>query len=179
MTLTEIEELFKKNNIPFELCEFENEKAYWHHIALFPYTKNAKSCKVIAMIIKSKNEQTNIELQFNEVNNIFFFEELFFGDYGYEMFDCAEDTLPSALIDSVFEVMKGNIKIITCNDLKGKHRLGDACFDLNDDDNFFGKQGFQKAMEHINKPKKFLSKLFKSKKQYEIYDWNTYQCIIK
>ena len=60
MTLNDAKILLSENNIVFDVREFENETAYWHHLSMFPYTKNAKSCKVIAIIIKSKNEKKNI-----------------------------------------------------------------------------------------------------------------------
>ena len=52
MNLNEAQLLLSKHNISFELQEYENEKEYWHHISLFPDTKKANSCKVIAIIIK-------------------------------------------------------------------------------------------------------------------------------
>ena len=48
-----------------------------------------------------------------------------------------------------------------------------------DDDAFFGRQGFEQAIQRIRQPKGFISKLLKSKLQYEIYNWNTYDCIVK
>ncbi len=178
MTLTEAKELLIQNDITFEVLEFETEAEYWLHATSFPYTKNAKSCKVIAIIIKSKNEKKNIELQFNDVDGESYFEELRFGDYCYEMFDYNEEMLSDDLINYILEIMQGNLRVINLTDLTKKRWLADACFDLNDDD-AFGEVGFQKAMKRIEKPKSFLSKLKRSKKQYEIYDWNTYQCIIK
>ena len=179
MTLDEVKDLLKVNNISFELCEFENEKEYWHHTMLFPYTKIAKPCKVIALLIRSKNGYKNIELQFNELGDNFIFEELRFGDYCYEMFDCEEEILAQELINRILEIRQGKLVIIVVNDLKNKRRIGDACFDRGDEDKFFGESGFQKAMQRIEKPKSFLSKLFGAKEQYEIFDWNIYQCIVK
>ena len=57
MTLEEAKQLLRTNNIEFETLEFSKEVEYWRHRMLFPYTKNAKSCKVIAIIIKSNNEK--------------------------------------------------------------------------------------------------------------------------
>ena len=179
MTLEEAKQLLRTNNIEFETLEFSKESEYWHHRMLFPYTKNAKPCKVIAIIIKSNNEKKNIELQFNLRDNRFLFEELSFGDYCFEMFDYKEEYLAKDLLENIRLIMSGSFKVILANDLK-KHRwLGDACFDMNDDDDDFGKQGFEKAINRIKKPKSFISKLTKSKVLYEIYDWNTYQSIEK
>ncbi len=179
MTLTEAKELLMKNDITFEVLEFETEAEYWLHAMSFPYTKNAKSCKIMAIIIKSENEKKNIELQFNDVDGVYCFEELRFGDYCYEMFDYNEEMLADDLINNILEIMQGCLRIINLTDLTKKRWLADACFDLNDNDDVFGEVGFQKAMKRIEKPKNFLSKLKRSKKQYEIYDWNTYRCIAK
>lgn len=38
---------------------------------------------------------------------------------------------------------------------------------------------FEKTVEKIDKPKSVFERLIKSKKQYEIYDWNTYRLVVK
>ena len=175
MTLNDVKILLSENNIVFDVREFENETAYWRHVSMFPYTKNAKTCKVIALIIRSNNGRNDIELQFNAVDSTFHFEDLWFGSYSFEMFDCNEEMLADDLLDRIKEIQSGNFVVIIANDLKNRRWLGDACFDLNDEDDAF----FEKAMRRINKPKGLLSRLLKTQKQYEIYDWNTYQCIVK
>lgn len=179
MTLNDAKILLSENNIDFDVYEYENEAAYWHNIALFPYIKNARNCKVITLTIVSNNEKKNIELQFNATGEEFHFEELWFGDYSFEMFDYNEEMLADDLLDHIKEIQSGNFVVIIANDLKNRRWLGDACFYLNEDDDAFGRQGFEKAMERINKPKRLVSRLFRIQKQYEIYDWNTYQCIVK
>lgn len=179
MTLDEVKALLSENNISFGLYEFNNEAEYWHHTTLFPYTKNAKPCKVTAVIIRSNNGKKNIELQFNAVDDMFRFEELWFGDYCYEMFDYNEDMLADDLIRNILEIKQGNLIVIVLNDIRKKRWLADACFDLSDDDDDAGEPGFQKALQRIKRPKGLLSKLLRFQEQYEIYDWNTYQCIVK
>ena len=179
MTLNEAIVLLNKNNISFSLHEFNNEAEYLHHTMLFPNTKNAKPCKVIAIIIRSNNGKKDIELQFNAVGDVFLFKELWFGDYCYEMFDCNEDMLADDLIHKILEIKQDNLIMIILSDIRKKRWLADACFDLSDNNDNFGKPGFQKAMKRINRPKSLFSKLLRVKKQYEIYDWNSYQCIVK
>lgn len=178
MTLEEAKALLSKNGISFELREFQSEAEYWRHTTLFPYTRNAKPCKVIAIIIQSKNAKKNIELQFNAVDDNYHFEELYFGEYGYEEFDVGEEYLADDLLEQIYEIKSGSFIVISVNDIRKKRWLGDVCFDLSDDP-VFGKSGLEKAVERIQKPKGFLARMLKSVKQYEIYDWNTYRCIIK
>jgi len=178
MTLNDAEILLSENNIVFDVREFESETAYWYHVSMFPYTKNAKPCKVIALIILSNNGRNDIELQFNANDNDIRFEELWFGGYSFEMFDYNGEIIADDLLERIKEIQSGNFVVIIANDLKNRRWLGDACFDLNDDD-AFGRPGYEKAIRRINKSKGFLSRLLKTQKQYEIYDWDTYQCIIK
>ena len=41
------------------------------------------------------------------------------------------------------------------------------------------KQGMVNAMTRIHRKKSLLARIFGTKIQYEIYDWNSYQCVIK
>ena len=179
MTLSQAKDLLIQNNIEFKLLEFKNEADYLKHSMLFPYTKKARSDKVIAVVIESKNGNKNIELQFNEVDGVYKFEEMRFGEFCYEMFDYAEEMLAGDLMHNIIEIKNGKLIVVALNDIKHRRWLADSCFDLSDDDETFGKIGFEKAMSKINNPKSFISKLKKSKIQYEIYDWNSYQCIVK
>ncbi|MBE5922605.1 MAG: hypothetical protein E7269_07625 [Lachnospiraceae bacterium] len=179
MILEDAKLLLVENNISFETVEYRDEKEYWHHTMLFPYTKNAKSCKVIAIVVKSNNGNKNIELQFNETDAGFVFEELRFGDLCFEFFDVLEEVLVLDLILKIKKIQEGKLTVVLANNLKKRCWIGDAVFDLNDDDDLFGKKGYEEAMQRIRKPYGLLGKLFKSKIQYEIYDWNSYQCIIK
>jgi hypothetical protein len=62
---------------------------------------------------------------------------------------------------------------------KGRFWIADMCFDRNDtEDDLFGEAGFQKAMRRFQKRKGLFGKMFQRQRQYEIYDWNSYQCII-
>ena len=179
MILEDAKLLLVENNISFETVEYRDEKEYWHHTMLFPYTKNAKSCKVIAIVVKSNNGNKNIELQFNETDAGFVFEELSFGDFCFDFFDVLEEVLVLDLISNIKKIQEGKLTVVLANNLKKRCWIGDAVFDLNDDDDLFGKKGYEEAMQRIRKPYGFLGKLFKSKIQYEIYDWNTYQIIVK
>ena len=179
MTLFEAKKLLTENNIVFEIKEFEDEAAYWHHTRFFPYTKNARTCKVIALIITSNNGKKNIELQFNAVDDDFLFEELHFGDFCFEMFNYTEEMLANDLMNNINEIKGGAISVIIANDLKKQVWLCDSRYNLKDDDDLFGKPGFEKTVKNIQAPKSFISKLLKTKIQYEIYNWDSYQCIIK
>lgn len=179
MTLEEVKALLVENDISFELAEYRNEKDYFHHVMLFPYLKKAETCKVIAMVVRSYNGEKDIELQFNEYNGIFCLQELCFGSFCFEIFDIKKELLAEELINYIKQIKEGKFAVIVANNLKRKSLLWDAAFDLNEENDDCDKNVFLRTMRRIQKPKGFLAKLFQSELQYEIYDWNNYQCIVK
>ncbi|MBR3094009.1 MAG: hypothetical protein IKH12_00265 [Clostridia bacterium] len=180
MTLETVKDLLNSNNIPYEICHYSGEADFYRHIILFPYVKNAKSCKVTTIVIRSKNGHKNTELQFNETKDGTVFVGLFFGGYSYELFDCQEEYLSDEIIREIDDIREGRVSVIEVNNLKKSRWIGDFCFDRNDmDDPIFGEPGFEKAMRKVQKPLSFFKKLFHAKIQYEVYDFERYQCIIK
>lgn len=179
MTLTDAKILMERHRIPYQTAQYENEEAYYRHLALFPYTKNARDCKVIALVIPAVNGVMDIELQFNQKRGEYVFWDLFFGDYCFDMFDYNPDMLEADLLENIGQIVDGKLAVIVKNDLKRKHWLGDARFDLTDDDNVFGEPGFRAAVAKIEKPKTFWQKLTGKRIQYDIYDWRTHRQVIK
>ena len=179
MTLTDAKTLLEKRRIPYQTAQYENEADYLRHLMPYPNTKNARNCKIAALVIPAVNGVKDIELQFNRRRGGYVFEELWFGGYSFEMFDYDPDLLEADLLERIGQIVDGKMTVILSNDLKRRRWLGDACFDLTDDDNVFGAPGFREAMAKIEKPKTFWQKLTGRKRQYDIYDWRTHRQIIK
>ena len=83
------------------------------------------------------------ELQFNEIDGVFVVVELRFGEYCFEFSDVFEEILATELISVVKEIQEGKMIVIIANNLKKKRWIGDAIFNLNDDDEF-GKIRYEK-----------------------------------
>ena len=180
MTLENAKELLASNGIPFETCHYANETEYWRHLILFPYVKHAKPCEVTALVVHCPNGKKNIELQFNAVDNEYLFVDLSFGGYSFELFDCQEEFLSHEILREIQVILQGQTAVIEANDLKHRRWSADAIFDRSDkDDPAFGEPGYQKAIAKIHKPLSFIQKLFHAREQYEIFDSEHYQCIIK
>ncbi len=180
MTLSQAKELLKSNFIPFTEMEFANEVDFLNHISQFPYTKKAKDHKFYALIIQSNNGKKHIELEFEEKNDEFLFWDLWFGDFCFEFFSGDTDDDGSYLIEEIQRIQKGHCTVINATNPKTKRWIFDIQFDRNDtDDDMFGEIGFQKTMKRIRKKRTFFERLFGFRRSYEIYDWNTYECIVK
>lgn len=183
MNITQAEELLQKNNIPYETAEFSSESEYWSYrgakldVGLEP--SDAESRKVIALILHSKNGEKNIELQFNQTDGVFLFQELYFGDFCFERFACPEEDLADILLADILDIMNGEFAFILAYNLKKNEWNCHYCFVLSDDDDLLGKPCYEKLLKSIYAPKTWFDKLMKTKTQYEIYTWDMYQKIIK
>ena len=180
MTIDEAKTLLDLNNIPFSELHFNTVTEFRRHISPFAYLKDAAESQVNVLVISSNNTHKNIELQFIDDNNDgnYTFVDLYFGEYSFELFDCQEEFLQESIMDEINSIVSNDIVVIVSNDLTKEKWRGDKIFDKTEND-FFGLPGFERAMRRINKRKGFFSKIFGSKIQYEIFDWNTYQCIVK
>ena len=171
MTLEEAKKLLSANNIPFELVEYSDEK----------------DCKVIAIVIKSNNGKKDIELQCNGLDGIFTVQNMYFGNLSFDLFEADEEEWAEIILSYIKNIQEGKGKVITANNIEKNCWLWDTYYDLSCDESIFGKKEFEEDLAEIygSGPVaegiigKILDRLLRTKIQYEIYDWNTYQCIIK
>ena len=178
MILSKVRELLNSNSIPFSEIEFVNKMNFLNQ--QYPYTTKVEERKSYVIVIQSNNSKKNIELEFKERNGELIFYDLWFGDFSFEYFSDDKNTDYSYLIEEIQEIMKGSRTSIRVTNPITKRWIADAQFVRNDTDvDMFGELGFQKAMKRIQKKKTFFERLFRLNRKYEIYDWNTYECIIK
>lgn len=181
MTLDKVIAILDAHNIYFSKLHFNNVADFRLHMSPFAYLKNAGANPVSVLCIPSNNGHKNIELQFIDKENDgnYTFVDLYFGEYFYELFDCQEECLEQSIMDEITGIISNDVIVIVANDLKNKRWYSSQIFDKKEKDGF-GLPGFERAMQQISKRrKKFFPNPFKSKMQYDIYDWNTYQCIVK
>ena len=179
MTLIEAKTLLEQRRIPYQTAQYESEAEYWKHCTPFPDIKNARSCQVIALVIPAVNDVKDIELQFNRRRGEYIFEELWFGSYNFEMYSYDSALLEADLLEYIGQIVDRKLGVIEISDLRKKRRKSTLCFDLSDDDDVFGSQGFRDTLEQIDTPKTLWQKLSGQRIQYDIYDWLNYRQVIK
>lgn len=179
MNLIDAKALLEKRRIPYHTAQYESEAEYWQHLMPFPHTKNARKCRVTALVIPSVNGVKDIELQFNRVRGEYRFEDLWFGSFCFDLFHPDPQILAADLLDRIGRIVDGKLAVIECFDLKRKRWVSDGFYDLADDDNVFGAPGYEEALAKIEASKTFWQKLTGQKLQYDIYDWRTYRQIVK
>ena len=156
MNLKEVKELLDKNNITYQLIQYNDDMDFWKHIIAFP--SNTRGCKekVIVIVIESNNGKKNIEIQFDETSDGFIFGELYFGGFCYELFDMKEEYLPDELISLITEIMECKLACIELVDLKNKRWLMDASYEYEDEESM---SDYQRALQKIEKPRSFFDRI--------------------
>jgi len=179
MTLDQAIHLLEENQIRYKLVEYKNEKEFLKHIYMFPNLEDTEDCKVISLVVLCNNENKDLELQFNEYDGEYYFVEIVFGEFCFEMFEHGEEFFVEDLMGIIFQVITDQLVVIVRNDLEKKRWVGDACFYMTENDPVYGEPGFFRELARIQMPKNLLEKKFSSQKQYEIYSYNSYQRIIR
>lgn len=179
MTLIEAKILLEKRRIPYQTAQYESEADYLRHCMPFPDTGNARNCQVIALVIPAVNDAKDIELQFNRRRGEYIFEELWFGGYSFDMACYDSALLEADLLEYIGQIVDRKLGVIEISDQRKKRRKTTLCFDLSDDDDVFGVQGFRDTLEQIDTPKTLWQKLIGQRIQYDIYDWLNYRQVIK
>ena len=170
MLLDEAKNLLFANHIEFQEQAFENETAFLR--SLGELCPGGRPCAVAALTIPCKNGHKDILLQFNEEDGRFRFEELWFGDYSFELFDLKEEALSDELLRIIADILKGKSAVITAQNPKNRRWLWDGYFYKDD-------SSYEKCRQKIQKPKNLWERLLHSQTRYEIFDYYDYRCIIK
>lgn len=186
MTLTEMKAWLDENGIEYkeetysysgEMKEPETPSFFSRLFAVEPLYKSGKE-----LIIESKNGKRNLELSFGRDNTNYIFTLMMFGNYLFDIDE--EDFNIEEAAELVRSVIQGNKKFIceygedfADDDISDN----DECFDMADPKE---RDAFHRKVDRIrnvnqgmlNKVIKFL---YQVPKKYEIYDWNTYECIVR
>lgn len=178
VTAERIRERLNSLSIPFEEEHYDNRYALWQALEVFPDTKEQPLCPVLALVIRSSNGKMDLSLAFEHIDGEWLFYDLFFGPHDYEFFTLDEEYIEETLIDTIAAIMKNETAVIYAVDPKRQEWLWDGSFDMGDPDPH-DRNDFERMLKKLEKPKGWLSRLMKRQIRYDVYDWNTYRCIIK
>jgi len=125
-----------------------------------------------ALWIDNPNHQLGVAMMFAERQGTLVLEELYFGPYDYEWFGMSDGWLRENFLSTISAIVTGKHFVVRKNDMHTGNWLGDACFDEEDMD------AFEKTVERIRRPRRF-RKVFGRCAVYEIYNWQTYERIVR
>ncbi len=134
----------------------------------------------VLLSINNPNHTKNIELIFGDDSDNPDFYDLEFGGYWYELFDCEENYVAQELLTEIQRIINGNTHIIFATDANKNGRLFfDAIYYDFPDEEMNCMDAFHKAVKKIKSPKSWWRKLTGRTDIYEIFNWTSYERIVK
>ena len=145
--------------------------------AIVQISRDAKhTTPALQLTIPNPNHHIDLRLVFRDASEDPEFDDLEFGDYFFELFDCQKEYLHQELMQDIQNVISGQLHLIVGTS-------GNAAFqcafldapeeELNDMDSY------HKQLAKIQKPKSLWKKPFGKRWKYEIFNWTAYRVITK
>ena len=178
MRLTEVQKMLNENNIPFtQMMESWKENSS---------KRNGEEKEVIESVclltIWNPNHEKNIDMWLDGNSEDPEFSDLGFGGYCYEMFLRKEEDLQQTVLSEIKYILSGKRWVVYKSNAKTGAWPSGKIFcdgDETDEDDRNDMKKLHKTVSRIRKWKNLLHKLTGQATCYEIYNWNTYEKIIK
>ena len=134
----------------------------------------------VLLSIPNPNHQIDIQIIFNDATENSDFSDLEFGGYWYELFDCEENYVAQELLTEIQRILNGNTHIILASTVKkGMHWRWDGKYDDLPDAEMNSMDAFHKSVKKIKSPKSWWRRLTRKTDMYEIFNWTSYEKIVK
>ncbi len=134
----------------------------------------------VLLSIPNPNHQIDIQIIFNDATENSDFSDLEFGGYWYELFDCEENYIAQELLTEIQRILNGNTHIILASTVKkGMHWRWDGKYDDLPDAEMNSMDAFHKSVKKIKSPKSWWRRLTRKTDMYEIFNWTSYEKIVK
>ena len=134
----------------------------------------------VLLSIPNPNHQIDIQIIFNDTTENPDFSDLEFGGYWYELFDCEENYVAQELLTEIQRIINGNTHIIFASMVKkGVHWRWDGKYDVLPDTEMNSMYAFNNVVAKIKSHKSWWRKLTGRTDIYEIFNWTSYEKIIK
>lgn len=176
MNLSEVQAMLEQNRIDYDLVMVSDRMLFYRKQG-FPAICNSEPFRMIT--IPNPNHSKEIHLIFDDASSEPEFQDLEFGEFGYELWQNDSDTLKDELLAEIKRIMAGNTYVIFATNAKTGKWYYDAAFSKSENPNEDDMDEFHKAVTRIRHPKKWWNKLIGRIDAYEIFNWQNYERIIK
>lgn len=134
----------------------------------------------VLISIPNPNHQVDIQLVFSDATDNPDFNDLEFGGYWYELFDCEETYVAQELLTEIRRIINGNTHIIFLTAVKNGLRWHwDGKYDDLPDAEMNSMDAFNNTVAKIKSHKSWWRKLTGKTNIYEIFNWTSYEKIVK
>lgn len=176
MKLEDVKQLLNENGYPYESKIVPSSLAF-HKYKGFSFKTDTDPFWLL--IIPNPNHGQNIEIVFSDASENPDFYDLVFGGFWYDLFGYPDEYLPRDLLDEIQRIVTGKANIILATDAKtGKWFSDQIFFDLPETD-MNNMDDYKRTLSRISAPKSLWRKLIGRTDIYEIFNWFSYQKIIK
>jgi len=176
MKLEDVKQLLNENGYAYETKIVLSSLDFYGGKGFCPKTETGPFW---LLTIPNPKHDKNIEIVFSDASDNPDFYDLAFGGFWYEMFGYRDEHLPRDLLDEIQRIVTGKANIIFATNAKtGKWFADQIYFDLPETD-WNDMDDYKRTLSRISAPKSFGRKLMRRTDVYEIYNWFSYQKIIK
>ena len=177
MTVEESVAMLTAKGLTVTRRDFSTEREYYASLG-WP-TKHAKDHPVTLLIAENPHHAKHLRFQWNHENGGSRLYDMAFGDYDYELFimDVPDEGGLEWLEEMVDEVLRGDIHVINRTNARTGRWEADACFTHSDEPEMDNMDEYAAALARIRKRDASWFHPFGRNTKYEIYSWDSYECI--
>lgn len=176
MTLREVQLLLDQNGIIYHVITEPNRAAFYQKKG---FSSSDDTGAFHLLTIPNPNHSKAIELIFMDNSSDAEFYDLEFGGYGYDMWGWKEEDLAQELLDEIKTILNGRAYVIFATNAETGKRITDRLYCDMEDPEWKDMHSFQKAVARIKKPKSWWRKRIRRTNIYEIFNWNSYEKVVK
>jgi len=176
MKLTEVKKLLENNGYAYQQTVIPRRAEFYSQKGFRP---SVDTGAFSLLTIQNPNHDKNIEIVFSDASDNPDFYDLEFGGFWYEMFGYRDEHLPRDLLDEIQRIVTGKANVIFATNAKtGKWFADQIYFDLPETD-MNDMDDYKRTLSRISAPKSLWRKLIGRTDVYEIFNWFSYQKIVK
>ncbi|MGN0292575.1 MAG: hypothetical protein ACI4D3_01070 [Lachnospiraceae bacterium] len=176
MTLSEVQLLLDQNGITYHFTTEPNRAVFYQRKG---FSSSDDTGAFHLLTIPNPNHSKVIKLIFEDSSSDADFYDLEFGGYWYELWGWNEEGLAENLLDEIKNILDGKAYVIFATDAKTGKWFADSLYCDREDPEWNDMDSFQKAVTRIKKPKSWWRKLIQRTDIYEIFNWNSYEKVVK
>lgn len=177
MKLIDVKKLLEDNGYTYSQTIVPNRAEFYRQKGFNPSDDTGA---FVLLSIPNPNHQVDIQIIFKDATEDAVFSDLEFGGYWYELFDCEETNIAQELLTEIQRIVSGSAYVIFASIVKkGVHwRWSGVYYDLPDSE-MNDMDAFRNTVHKIKSVKNWWSKLTGKTDIYEIFNWTSYEKIVK
>ena len=178
ISVDELKMQLEREHIDYIEKQFSTEREYLKTHFRNPNLKGRSEAPVSILLIDGGSHKMPVWLEFQPGAEGMVFYDLYFGEYGFELFQNNDEIIRQTVIETIRDILDGKIHVIASWNSKTCAWNGDASFYISPGEDDDDSDAYEKALRRIEKPRGWFSRRWGVETTYAVYNWNSY-CEIK